>query len=212
MLLSHKYKFIYIKTFKTASTATEISLSRYCNGKNDIITEIGKEFQKIRDKFKVKPKNHIKKTNNRLQSHAYAREILYFVGDEIWNSYTKITTERHPYDRLLSHYYHLIKEEVLPRDCTFKDFIFKEKWYNTRTINRERWMLGNSFIPDKFIKFENLQSELSSVCEELNIPFDGWMPRVRVGQKKDRTLLTPSIKKRIQIENNFIFNYFQYTP
>ena len=39
MILSHKNKFIFIKSFKTASTSLEIALSKYC-GEKDIITPI----------------------------------------------------------------------------------------------------------------------------------------------------------------------------
>ena len=39
MILSHKHKFIFIKTKKTASTSLEIVLSKLC-GKDDIITPV----------------------------------------------------------------------------------------------------------------------------------------------------------------------------
>jgi hypothetical protein len=39
MIISHKYKFIFIKTFKTASTSVEAYFSQYA-GSNDILTPI----------------------------------------------------------------------------------------------------------------------------------------------------------------------------
>ena len=47
MIINHKYKFIFIKTRKTASTSIEIALSQYCDI-NDIITTISDEDEHIR--------------------------------------------------------------------------------------------------------------------------------------------------------------------
>ena len=39
MIINHKYKFIFIKTRKTAGTSIEIALSQFCDA-NDVITPI----------------------------------------------------------------------------------------------------------------------------------------------------------------------------
>ena len=47
MIISHKYKFIFLKTSKTAGTSIEIALSEYCDD-NDIITPISPKDERIR--------------------------------------------------------------------------------------------------------------------------------------------------------------------
>lgn len=47
MIISHKHKFIFVKTRKTAGTSVEIALSRHL-GPDDIITPISPDDEKLR--------------------------------------------------------------------------------------------------------------------------------------------------------------------
>lgn len=56
MIISHKHKFIFIKTRKTAGSSIELALSRYC-GENDVITPIGEKSERLRSQEGCGPQN-----------------------------------------------------------------------------------------------------------------------------------------------------------
>ncbi|NEQ36330.1 MAG: hypothetical protein F6K40_08560 [Okeania sp. SIO3I5] len=58
MIISHKYKFIFLKTIRTAGTSVEIYLSRFC-GDNEVITPISWEDKAIRKLPGKKPQNYL---------------------------------------------------------------------------------------------------------------------------------------------------------
>ena len=60
MIISHKYKFIFIKPEKTAGSSLEIALSKYCDH-NDIITTIGEEYIRKKSVSDFKPVSNFRR-------------------------------------------------------------------------------------------------------------------------------------------------------
>ena len=130
MILSHKYRFIYIKTYKTASTSIETALSEIC-GPDDIITpaseqrmkhRTGNRAQNFRLDHPLVPKRPLIKRLLRRPERYYHPSIGYYehmpawrvkayVGDEIWSDYYKFSFERNPWDRQVSWYYYKTKSK-----------------------------------------------------------------------------------------------------
>jgi len=59
MVISHRYKFIFLKTNKTAGTSVEIALPKFC-GSDDIITPIKLEDEENQEKLGYRgPQNYL---------------------------------------------------------------------------------------------------------------------------------------------------------
>ena len=95
MILSHKYRFLFVKTLKTAGTSIEVFLSQQC-GPEDVVTPILPH---------VEP--HRARNHEGFFNHIPATAIRERVGPEVWRSYFKFCVERNPWDKTLS-YYHMM--------------------------------------------------------------------------------------------------------
>jgi len=185
MILSHKYKFIFIKTAKTAGTSIEVFLSKHC-GPMDTLTPIeppveghqtrnhegfinpipeilerpGKIFSALR---------HSITSREKFYRHMPALEIRKRVPRAVWNSYFKFCVERNPWDKVLSHYHmHAAREGgSLSLDEYLARGRFPINYF--RYTNRS----GTRILVDRILRYENLLTELGEAFSQLKIPFQG---------------------------------------
>ena len=197
MIISHRYKFIFLKTNKTAGTSVEIALSKIC-GPDDVITPISPEDEKTRKELGYRgcqnykyPKwefgfwriaKYFRKgiRNFKFYNHMSAREIRAFVGPEIWDSYYKFAVERNPWDRIVSFYYWHKPEPLPPFSKFLKSRVLlrlKRKGFDVYTIKGKN-------VADKICRFENIATELEEVRLHLGIPESLDMPRAKSRSRK----------------------------
>lgn len=200
MIISHKYKFIFIKTEKTAGTSIEIALSRYC-GNNDIITPVSREDESIRKKLGCRPPQNCfaplssynlknirdlifkRKRKLKYYNHLHAKNIKNMIGDDIWNSYFKFCFERNPWDKVISHYYWCYKNEPRP---SITEFITSKKVRNLKQNGYGAYTINGEVAVDRICRFENIKDELEQVRIHLGIPEPINLPNAKTKYRKDK--------------------------
>ncbi|GAA5525494.1 hypothetical protein Maes01_02064 [Microbulbifer aestuariivivens] len=200
MIISHKYKFIFIKTNKTAGTSIEIGLSKFC-GPDDIITPISPEDEEIRRRlgypgpqnyknpiWKMSFKDAVDsvfkgKKRPKFYNHISAQEVIDLIGREKWDDYYTFCFERNPWDRVISQYYWVNKSEPRPEMQEFLKSTaierLKLKGYGNYTVNGE-------VVVDKVCKFENLSEELDQFRTLVGLPEKIELPKAKSKYRKDK--------------------------
>jgi hypothetical protein len=175
MLISHKYRFVYLKTVKTAGTSIEIYFESYCvdpehypgpsHARDALVSAEGIIGYRGPDGARQLWYNHM--------PAAVLRDRL---GDETWTSYLKFCAIRNPYDKAVSHFWFLLptekRAEFRTADFSVVRASFSE-WAATHSfpIDRDIFMIGDDVVVDEFIRYEQLHSDMERICNRLGIPW-----------------------------------------
>ncbi|MEO5916778.1 MAG: sulfotransferase family 2 domain-containing protein [Luteolibacter sp.] len=199
MIISHRHKFIFLKTTKTAGTSIEIALSKFC-GPDDIITPITQEDEKIRRNLGYPgPQNYLapwwkygikdfitlirkKRKKPLYYNHIPAAEVRARIGKEIWESYFKFCVERNPWDRAVSFYYW--KNRAEPR-APFSEYIDSNAPVILRKNGWGVYTIDDAVVVDSICRFENLAEDLEAIRLRLSLPEKLELPRAKSRFRKN---------------------------
>ena len=214
MIVSHRHKFIFMKTRKTAGTSIEVALSPFC-GDDDIITPVTPEDEAVRQQLGYRgPQNcnvsllrYRKRDWRRLllrgrrrtfYNHMPAVEAKRFLGSRVWNSYFKFCFDRNPWDRLVSAY-HWHKYQT-NEAVTFDEFLAQQRPYILS--NFEIYSIDSKVAVDFVGRYENLREDLDKVLAQVGIPGPVELPRLKGAARTDkrpyREVITPDQQAQIE--------------
>jgi hypothetical protein len=184
MIISHKHKFIFIKTQKTAGTSIEIALSKIC-GEDDVITPISPADERIRSGLGHRgPQHHTVNGARVFYNHIPAGTVRHLVGNDVWNGYFKFCFERNPWDKVISWYFHLNKTEPRP---TISDFIRSGRAALVGGPGGfDIYTIDGDVAVDRACLYENLEAELQRIQDQLELPELPPLPRAKSTSRKDK--------------------------
>lgn len=117
MIISHRYRFIFIHLHKTAGDSICDALRPHL-AKSDFVLQ--SDFQTWIQKHTTRPAE----ANLGLRKHSPAHTIRDKIDPDVWNTYYKFAFVRHPYDRALSLYHFAAKkarerQRLIPRNVWY---------------------------------------------------------------------------------------------
>jgi hypothetical protein len=184
MIISHKYKYIYIKNKKAAGSTIQGVLGKFA-GDDDIFTPMGHKKSYFND--------NIARNYKGFGTHFGAKEIIKKIDPKIWNTYYKFCFVRNPYDLMISWFCWLNTRKELQTKERFIKWIdekFKRLKDYVRPIdNLKRYTINGKIIVDFRGKYENLINDLNFVLEKLGIDYkvtEENIPRLKTTQRKNR--------------------------
>ena len=157
MIISPKYKFIFLSTMKTGGTSLNQALIK--------IDDPDKKVYDLDENDPMLPKNYDRKF--------YKHSSCFDLQEDKYKNYLKFAFVRNPWDRVLSWFFFYSRFNVMKnlstKDETFNDFILnKSKSYRWGGDNQSQHNFTKCC--DFIGRYENLQEDFNIICDKIKIP------------------------------------------
>lgn len=192
MIISNKYKFIFIKTPKTGGSSVEFYLSQFCEKEKDIITELLPEEEKKRMESKIPTGYNFEyqlfslRLKNLMKLKIFSKKNIYdhmslneLIKSKIVNNikeYFIFAFIRNPYDWIVSYFWwHIFshKKFTIPQlknldkneiQISFKSFL---KLHCTGFFNWQKNIIQSDTQNINIFKYENFNKSIYEIKKKL---------------------------------------------
>lgn len=196
MIISHQYKFIFLKTEKTASTSLANFFVKAIGGKDVVLPatpavkrKLLAEGRSLAEVSFYGQSREIKRhfpTLFGVHAHGKATDVRAFLGEELFSQYRIITSERNPWDRQVSLMAHRFGKRGMKLTPSLFQGSMASRGYNwfhhNRLRNWEIYSIDDGVCADRVIRFESLREDLFEVVSYLGLePSETDLPHKRSG-------------------------------
>lgn len=225
MIVNHQYRFIFLKTRKTAGSSIEFALSKFCS-LDDVITTLLPVEEDLRknkgyraaQNFLVPFRRYtsydwlrflLRWRRKHLSAHTLAVNARRYLGKRIWNGYFKFAFERNPYDKAISRYYFSTQERKRPP---------VEQYMETADANiLSNWpiyTIEDQVVVDFMGRYEDLKNDLETIRRKIGLPIPLDLIRLKGETRRDKRhysiVLSPKAHARIAKVCAKEIEYFSY--
>jgi hypothetical protein len=229
MQVSHRKKFIFLKTVKTASTSIEQTLQKYCSDKEYIFgSELGGPDE-LNEDFSHKESSlgiitvplffsdlNGEVVKSYYWDHMPAEELRDKIDPNIWENYFKFCVVRNPFEKVLSIFSFIIRNnsvgENVPIKALFEVFlpiILETPLFFDRMV----YTINEEVCVDRILRYETLEEDFSNVCDILDIPYEN-LPKINNQYRKKgitcKDMYTDYTKKLVFDRYSFEIEKFGY--
>lgn len=180
VIISHRHKFIFIKTRKTAGTSLQYALASIC-GDEDIVTPTGiaspdykpRNYQGffnpvpyLLGAYDMHRKSHCIRRlalRQRIHDHMFLRELLDLKESEAWRGYVRFCVERNPWDKVVSRYHWKYRQRSDQPD--FENFVATDRLVS----DFEMYSLDGNLAADVVLKYEELPDALNIIEKRIGV-------------------------------------------
>jgi hypothetical protein len=170
VIVSHKYRFIFVKRAKTAGTSIEVVLSPLC-GPDDIITPVDPPEDGHQPRNYEGLQQQLSSSGGvppAFLEHLPAWMIAKWQPN-LWAQYFSFCVERNPWDKLVSSFHYYLAQPDPKQKLGFNAYVrLGMKYFGNR---RDYTDDEDRILVDRVLLYENLETEIAAVFAELGIPF-----------------------------------------
>lgn len=171
MLVSHRHKFIYLKTTNTGGTSVEMALQNLASPSNIEVKE--RLVEPIVSNDGIIGARGAGANTKDWFNHMPASAVREKISDEIWTEYFKFCVLRNPWEKTFS-WFKLSQKPSKSLSIDQLKSEFRSRLLETRKIMRDFHIYSIKGIPvmDGYIRHSRLADDLSAVCDRLQVAID----------------------------------------
>ncbi|KEJ96065.1 Sulfotransferase family protein [Pseudosulfitobacter pseudonitzschiae] len=205
VMISHSHRFIYLKTFKTASTSTEAALERFCAPAEACADGVARDAYDGPEGIIGSRGPAQDASRGTWYGHMPAADVRDALPRAVWDGYFKFTTLRNPFERLVSHFAMRNRAHFAgrvsqdDRRTAFVDWLHHSP---QATQDLDIYGIDGTPVIDAAVRLEHLAQDRAALCARLDLGTVDW-PHLRNNPERWakvgdwRALYTPRALARV---------------